>query len=67
MTSYNLVWVFIMIVWISVVILVAMVTIFAGKYGLPNYQHIYNGKVPFVGYSYSDHLYVNITARSSAF
>ena len=44
MTSYNLVYVFTMIVWMSLVILVAMVIILAGKYRLPSYQHtsIYN-------------------------
>ena len=30
-----------MIVWIGFVIVVTMVTILAGKYGLPSYQHTY--------------------------
>ena len=41
MTSHNLVCVFIMIVRISFVILIAMVTILAGQYGLPSYLHTY--------------------------
>ena len=41
MSSYNLVCLFTMIVWISFLILVAMVTILAGKYGLLSYQHTY--------------------------
>ena len=40
-TSYNLLCVYIMVVWISFVILVTMVTILAGKYGSPSYQHTY--------------------------
>ena len=39
MTSYNLFCVFTMIGWISFVILVAIVTILAEKYGLPSFQH----------------------------
>ena len=38
-TSYNLVCKVIMIVWIHFVILVTMVIILAGKYGLPSYQN----------------------------
>ena len=41
MTSYNLACVFTIIVGISFVILVAMVNILAGKYGLASYQHTY--------------------------
>ena len=44
-STYNLVCLFTMIVWISFVILVAMVTILAGKYGLLSYQHIYVYKI----------------------
>ena len=40
-TTYNLVCVFIMIGCITFMILVTMVIILAGKYGLPSYQHIY--------------------------
>ena len=39
MTSYNLVCVITMIVWISFLSLVIMVTILVGKYGLRSYQH----------------------------
>ena len=38
-TTYNLACVFAMMVGISFVILVAMVTILEGKYGLLSYQH----------------------------
>ena len=41
MTSYNLLCVFIMIVWIRFMILVAMVTILAETYGFSSYQHTY--------------------------
>ena len=41
MTSYNFVCEFIMIVGISLVILVAMVSILTIKYGLCSYQHTY--------------------------
>ena len=41
MSSFNLVCVFTMIVWISFVNLVTMVTILVGKYALPSYQHTY--------------------------
>ena len=45
MTSYNLVGVMIMIVRIRFMVLVDMVTILSGKYGLPSYLHTYMYKM----------------------